>query len=219
MIAVTSVIINIAAITMIVVGVLNLPEVAVLKGCPSAPGMPMFNITGGSIIMLGLFVREILKRFCECCNGCFDNDKCCRIGGKLLKCGTTLIYDLVFMFIATVWLIAGTASVIDTYKKYLGEDITMAFGSLKETSDNIVNTINLKAVSDNINESSQKQKELDGLVECDEVLYNLTLVVLVAGWIILAIAVLFVLFCKICYNVLCCKPCKDDRQQHEMYAV
>jgi len=214
---VTSTVLYVAAIIMVVIGTLNLETYHIMEGCKSAPGMPLFNIAGGSLIMVGLFVRQILKRFCDCCNDCFDEDKCCRIGGKLLKCGFTLIYDVAFMLIAAIWLVAGTASVIGAYEKVLGEHITKAFSSLKQTSDTIIDSINLKEFTDNIENFSQEQREVDGGVQCDEVLYNMTLVVLVAGWIILAISVLLVLMCKIFYNVVCCRPCKDDKQQQDIY--
>jgi hypothetical protein len=35
------------------------------NGCPSQPFVPWFLIIGGSIIMCGLFLREILKRVRE----------------------------------------------------------------------------------------------------------------------------------------------------------
>jgi len=216
-VAVTSTVLYLASITMVVIGTLNLETFSIMEGCKSAPGMPTFNIAGGTMIMVGLFIRQILKRCCDCCNDCFDSDKCCRIGGKLLKCGFTLIYDIVFMLVATVWLIAGTASVISAYENVLGEHLTKAFSSLKDTSDSIISSFNLKELTENIENVSQEQKELEGGLECDEVLYNMTLVVLVAGWIILAISILLVLFCKIFYNVVCCKPCKDDKQQQDIY--
>jgi len=234
---ISSIVIYAAAITMVVVGSLNLGYGDQENGCPSARGMPMFNIIGGSIIMAGLFVREILKRFCECCNSCCDEEKCCRIGGKLLKCGFTLVYDICFMIITAVWLIAGTASVIETYSKILGEHLTSelllfialvlghpdvqqglawAFGTLKETSDSLANYVNIQAVNDQLEEQTPTKLMQDGKVDCDEILYNLTLVVLIAGWIIIALATVYLIVCKVFYQVLCCKPCKDD-QERDVY--
>jgi len=213
---ISSIVIYAAAITMVVVGSLNLGYGDQENGCPSARGMPMFNIIGGSIIMAGLFVREILKRFCECCNSCCDEEKCCRIGGKLLKCGFTLVYDICFMIITAVWLIAGTASVIETYSKILGEHLTSAFGTLKETSDSLANYVNIQAVNDQLEEQTPTKLMQDGKVDCDEILYNLTLVVLIAGWIIIALATIYLIVCKVFYQVLCCKPCKDD-QERDVY--
>lgn len=213
----TSICIYAAAITMVVIGALNMPRDDQPNGCKSAPGMPMFNVTGGSIIMIGLFIREILKRFCECCNDCCDQDKCCRIGGKIMKCGFTLIFDLIYMLVTAVWLIAGTASIVESYRKILGEQITTAFSNIKDTSDKIVSTINLQALNEQVREQSQPQQEINGIVDCDEVLYNLTLVVLIAGWIIIGLAALYILFWKILYPVLCCKPCKDDHREGSIY--
>jgi hypothetical protein len=208
-----------AAIVMIVIGTLNLPHIHYMDGCRSAPGMPLFNITGGSIIMIGLFIREILKRFCECCNSCCDDEKACRIGGQILKCGFTLIYDLGFMLIAAVWLIFGTASVIEPFRETLGDDLTTAFGTLKNTSDTLVKKINIQVVTDHLTESSQPQQELEGSVECDEVLYHLTIVVLITGWIIIGLGALYLLIFKIFYPLFCCKPCKDNRRHGDMDVI
>jgi hypothetical protein len=64
--------VNGVTITMLVIGAINTGK-GRKNGCPSEPFIPWFLIIGGSIIMCGLFCREILKRFCECCNDCCDN--------------------------------------------------------------------------------------------------------------------------------------------------
>ncbi|XP_023339564.1 uncharacterized protein LOC111709871 [Eurytemora carolleeae] len=115
------------------------------------------------------------------------------------------------MLIAAVWLIAGTASVIEPYRHILGEDITTAFGTLKNTSDILVSKINIQVVTEHLNDSSQPQTNLDGTLECDIVLYYLTIVVLITGWIIIGLGALYILFFKIFYPLFCCKPCKDNR--------
>jgi len=220
MLAVSTTALYAVAITMVVVGSLNIYEV--LPGCNSQPHLPHLNIIGGSIIMVGLFVRELIKRLCECCNDCCDYDKCCRIGGKVLKCSLTMVYDLAFMLVALFWLIIASTSVFRVVKhhlKNLGEDVNQALEHLNRFSDQVVDTLNIQGLSQKREELSQQIQTADGEVDCDEVLYHVTLIVIVAGWIVLALGVLYFIFFKFFRHVICCKTCREERPApHNYYA-
>eukprot|EP00088_Acartia_fossae_P042569 TRINITY_DN4473_c0_g1_i3.p1 TRINITY_DN4473_c0_g1~~TRINITY_DN4473_c0_g1_i3.p1 ORF type:complete len:232 (+),score=45.33 TRINITY_DN4473_c0_g1_i3:37-732(+) len=220
MLAVSTTVLYAVAICMVVVGSLNIYDV--LPGCPSQPYMPHLNIIGGSIIMVGLFLRELLKRLCECCNDCCDYDRCCRIGGKVLKCSLTMIYDLAFMLVALFWLIIATSSLIRVVKHHLkklslGDEVNTALGHLNNFSDNVVDALNIDGLQER---KDQLGAPIQGdEIECDEVLYLVTLVVIASGWIVLALGVLYFIFFKFFRHVLCCKTCREERPPpHHVYA-
>jgi len=220
--AVSTTVLYAVAITMVVVGSLNIYEV--LPGCRAQPQLPNLNIFGGSIIMVGLFIREIIKRLCECCNDCFDYDRCCRIGGKVLKCSLLMIYDLGFMVVSLIWLIVCLIVIRPVLKPHLPnelhEQLNTALEPLNDFANGVIGVFNVDEVTQTKQQLSQEiAVNLQGDVDCDDVLFHVTLVVMVAGWIVLALGVLYFIFFKFLRHVLCCKICREERPPpHHVYA-
>jgi len=217
--AVSTTVLYAVAITMVVVGSLNVYDV--LPGCQAQPFMPHLNIIGGSIIMVGLFIRELIKRLCECCTDCCDYDKCCRIGGKVMKCSLLMVYDLAYMLVALFWLIIATSSVIRVVKhhlKDLGDDVTEALKHFNNFSNDVVGALNIDGLQERKNQLSAEIQN-DGTIECDEILYHVTLVVIASGWFVLALGLLYFIFFKFARHVICCKTCREERPPpHNYYA-
>jgi len=194
------VVIGAIALAMIIIGVNSfgadpaLPDTS-KNACQTI--VPWWHIVGGALILMGLFGRIILTRCCDARGQCCDDSS----GGRICKCGVKMIYDCSFLGIMGVWLLVGSVGIIPIYNSIIKNSIGI------DVSNTVTNAVNSVVGETGIGEIPTAAPS-DG-AECDKTLYHFTWVVLTAGWILLAVASLFILLCKCLYNVLCCNPCKE----------
>jgi len=163
--------------------------------------VPAWHIVGGFMILTMLVLRVILAKCCDGCGSCCDS-KGGQVGGAVCKLGATIIYDLVFLGLMAVWLVVGTVWILPIYS----EVINTKFGvEVSEALDTVGNTLGETGLAGPTTAAPAAGSD----TECDPVLYHFTAGILIAGWIILALAAAFILLCKCLFSILCCKPCQD----------
>jgi len=85
----------IMAVVMLVIGNRN--------ECPGAENLPLLLICGGSILLIGGFLRQLVQSCCSCCDSMFDS---CETGFKVAKCGAMVLFDLCYVTVTTGWCVA-----------------------------------------------------------------------------------------------------------------
>jgi len=209
----TGVVISTFSLAMIIIGLVNLgtsewdptqppPEVYENR-CQTV--VPWWHIVGGGIILVGLVGRILLSKCCDGCGHCCEDSKGGQVGGQVCKMGVTLIYDLSFLGVMAVWLVIGTVWILPIYSSVIKDKIGV------EVS-NAVNTVGEQLSKTGIVGVTPATPKEQSAIECNQVLFHFTAVVLSVGWICLALASAFILLCKCLYKILCCKPCKNKKE-------
>lgn len=73
-------------------------------GCEAAQGLPLIQILGGILLVLNISLRNGLDKLCGCCQSKFE-DRDCTIGGKVMRFGFMIAYDLFFITLSTIWFV------------------------------------------------------------------------------------------------------------------
>lgn len=165
--------------------------------CPAEPHIPWFLIIGGVTITMLLLIRIALYKLFRCIK---NNEACCdQVMGCFCEFGCSMVYDIFVMIIIVLWMITVTWWV---FRHRVGDELYDLLG--KENLDSF-----RSALGDN--ETLHEIQFTDPTVDsyCDRVLYEVAFALLSAGWLVLFGALLVLIIGKLCYNVVCCKLCRN----------
>lgn len=184
---------------MIWIGLANIPKNEdEVNGCPSAAGLPYLLFIGGVVLVVGITLRYFLNKMCVGCNASCCKD--CKVGGKLMKCGAIVLYDTALVMVSAVWCIAGSIytarNIKETPFNKIGEFFGDAFDSFSEQIEEA--------------ETISKTLNQDGVFVCTDTVYNMTVISLIAGFAVTALAAVFLVLGRLCCNIVCCKPCRSE---------
>ena len=187
--------------------------------CPAEPNMPWFLITGGAGISVLLLIRIALNKLT---NYVKNNQECCdqvspqifhfsklqhynsQVTGCFCEFGCNLMYDIMVMVFIVLWMITVTWWV---FRHMIGpQPLYSVLG--KEGLDNFRASLGDNDTIHNVQWSDPETEDY-----CDGLLYLFTFVLLCLCWFILVGTVLVFLVDKILNKIVCCKLCKNIRDQ------
>jgi len=166
--------------------------------CPAEPNIPWMLILGGTGIGLLLLLRIAIVKCLRCIK---NNQTCCDdVAGCFCEFGCNVMYDIMLMVAIVMWMVPVTWWV---FRHRVGPDALYSLVG-EEQLNNFRASLGDKDKIHVVQFTDPDRQDY-----CDRTLYMVAFVILTAGWLILACALIVFLVDKIFTKLVCCRLCSS----------